>query len=359
MTLRRGGFRWADLPSVLEGLPPAGGRVRGQPEDFVVREVPAYLPSGRGSHFYLHVQKRGLTTRDVVKALAASGIAEARIGVAGLKDKHAVTEQWLSVPWQSHDAAVQALESLEGVTLLETSRHTNKLGTGHLHGNRFDLRVREATAAQVEAAHARFTRLADHGVPNYFGPQRFGRFGGNVEDGLRLLDGEDVSGDHRLKRFFLSAVQSWIFNRVLALRIDQGLFWGLTEGDWARKHETGGTFKVDDPAAEVERVTANEISALIPLHGKKVRVSEGHAGELEMQAFEELGVRWVQLVSRRGDRRMSRVLLADPSFESTEDGYRLSFNLPKGAYATAVLREVTSLPVDEPETQVSPITDSA
>jgi tRNA pseudouridine13 synthase len=299
----------------------------------------------------MHVRKRGLTTRDVVKALVASGIAEARIGVAGLKDKYAVTEQWLSVPWRSSEEAITALESLDGVTVLETSRHTNKLGTGHLHGNRFELQVRDATDAQVEAAEARFTRLADHGVPNYFGPQRFGRFGGNVEDGLKLLEGENVSGDHRLKRFFLSAVQSWIFNRVLALRIEQDLFWALTNGDWARKHETGGTFKVDDPAGETARVAVNEISALIPLHGKKVRVSEGHAGELEMQAFEELGVRWVQLASRRGDRRLTRVLLSDPSFETNQDGYRLSFHLPKGSYATAVLREVTSLPVDEPDAQ--------
>jgi len=348
LTLRRGGFRWADLPSILEDLPASGGTAREEPEDFIVREVPAYEPSGHGSHFYMHIRKRNLTTRDVVKAFVAHGISESRIGVAGLKDKHAVTEQWLSVPWSQHDDARRALEALDGTEILQESRHKNKLGVGHLHGNHFTLRIRDASDAQVKAASERFQALTQRGVPNYFGPQRFGRYGGNVEDGLKLLDGAQVSGDHRLKRFFLSAVQSWLFNRVLALRIEEGLFFGLTDGDWARKHETGGTFKVEDPASEIPRVQHAEISALIPLHGKKVRMSDGHAGELEAQAFGELGVRWAQLATRRGDRRLSRVLLTNPSFEAEENGYTLAFQLPKGSYATAVLREVTSQPVDEP-----------
>lgn len=348
MTRRRGGFRWADLPSTLDGFPPSGGSIREKPEDFIVQEVPAYLPSGHGSHFYMHIRKRNLTTRDVVKAIVAQGINEAKIGVAGLKDKHAVTEQWLSVPWSQSADAIKALDRLEGVDVLDESRHKNKLGIGHLHGNRFTLRIRQASAAQIQTAQDRFQELSRRGVPNYFGPQRFGRFGGNVEDGLKLLEGEHVSGDHRLKRFFLSAVQSWLFNHILALRIQEGLFYSLTDGDWARKHDTGGTFKVEDPNSEKSRVDNGEISALIPLHGKKVRISEGHAGELEAQAFRELGVRWVQLASRRGDRRLSRVLLIDPVFEAAENGYTVAFQLPKGSYATAVLREVTSQPVDEP-----------
>ena len=178
-------FRWSDLPPLTVQLLGSGGRIREALEDFTVEEVPLYLPEGSGSHAYARVEKRGLTTRDLVLTLLRQGLKEQEIGVAGLKDKYAVTTQWLSVP-NRHAAAFAALAELDGVTVLETSRHRNKLGIGHLRGNRFSIRVR---GGDPVAAAAVLEVLQTEGVPNYFGPQRFGRFGTNAVDGLKLIRG--------------------------------------------------------------------------------------------------------------------------------------------------------------------------
>jgi tRNA pseudouridine13 synthase len=341
-------FSWSRLPAVTGDLPGTGGRLRDEPEDFVVREIPAYLPEGRGSHLYLRVRKRGRTTRDLIVALREAGVPDARVGVAGLKDKHAVTEQWLSLPWSAREAAA-ALEALPGVEILETSRHRNKLGVGHLRGNRFEIVLRDVASGALEAARAKIERLRTVGVPNYFGPQRFGRFGRNAVDGLKLLAGETVSGDRRLQRFFVSAVQSWIFNELLADRIRDGLYRTVLAGDWARKHDSGGVFRVEDAEVEAPRAERLEISALLPLHGRKVRVSSGEPGRREEAALAALGLAWTDLTGRHGDRRPSRVVAEDVDVDEVLGGVRLAFTLPKGAYATSLLREVSGRPVDAPQ----------
>lgn len=340
-------FRWSDLPLVTGDLPGTGGVIRTEPDDFQVEELPLYLPEGSGSHLYLRVRKRGLTTRDLVQALVRGGVEESAVGVAGLKDKAAVTTQWLSVP-KRHAAAVAELVALPGVSLLEESTHRNKLGIGHLRGNRFVIRIRDAAPDALEAATAALDALALRGTPNWFGPQRFGRFGGNAYDGLRVLRGERVPGGHRLRRFFVSALQSLVFNAMLAERIGRGWYDTVVLGDWARKHDTGGTFRVDDPAAEAPRAARLEISATLPLYGRKVRVSDGDAGALEEAVLDAYGLRWPQFGSRRGDRRVTRVLLTNVHATPADDGLTVAFDLPKGSYATAVLREVMKVEVDEP-----------
>lgn len=342
-------FTWKELPAATADLAGTGGEARSRPEDFRVTEIPAYLPSGSGSHLYLYVRKRGHTTRDLVTVLRGAGVPDARIGVAGLKDKHAVTEQWLSLPWSMAGAA-DALNELPGVEILDRSRHRNKLGVGHLHGNRFEITLRGAEAGAAKRARAVLKRLAAGGVPNYFGPQRFGRFGRNVADGLRLLAGERVPGDRRLQRFFLASVQSWVFNRLLAERVREGSYATVMIGDWAKKSDTGGVFLVEDES-EAERAARFEIGALIPLHGRKVRISPGEPGRREEAALAQLGLAWRDLVSRRGDRRLARIRVTDPRVEEllgVDQALRVAFTLPKGSYATTVLREVTKTPVDEP-----------
>jgi tRNA pseudouridine13 synthase len=340
-------FRWNDLPLVTGDLPGTGGVIRTEPDDFQVEELPLYLPEGSGSHLYLRVRKRGLTTRDLVQALVRGGAEESAVGVAGLKDKAAVTTQWLSVP-KRHAAAVAELEALAGVSVLERSTHRNKLGLGHLRGNRFVIRIRDVAPDALGAATAALDALVLRGTPNWFGPQRFGRFGGNAYDGLRVLRGERVPGGHRLRRFFVSALQSLVFNAMLAERIRRGWYDTVVLGDWARKHDTGGTFRVDDPAAEAPRAARLEISATLPLYGRKVRVSDGDAGELEEAVLEAFGLRWPQFGSRRGDRRATRVVLANVHAAPSQDALTIAFDLPKGSYATAVLREVMKVDVDEP-----------
>jgi len=343
-------FSWRALPPATAGLPGTGGRIRAAPDDFRVEEVPAYLPQGSGSHLYLLVEKRDLTTRDLVAALVAEGLQESQVGVAGLKDKSAVTVQWLSLP-RRFESAAEALQALPGVRVLERAYHRNKLGIGHLRGNRFVVTVRDVDGGGAEAerrAREVLAALARAGVPNYFGPQRFGRFGTNAVDGLRVLRGERVPGGHRLKRFFVSALQSLIVNELLAERLRRGLFAAVITGDWARKHDTGGVFEVEDGAAETPRAERLEISATLPLYGRRVRVSEGEAGELERGVLARHGLRWSDFGARRGDRRASRVLLEDTELTPFDGALRVAFTLPKGSYATVVLRELMKVDVDAP-----------
>ena len=337
-------FRWSELPPLTAQLPGSGGRIREVLEDFTVEEVPLYLPEGSGSHAYARVEKRGLTTRDLVLALLRQGLKEKEIGVAGLKDKYAVTTQWLSVP-NRHAAALAALAELDGVTVLETSRHRNKLGIGHLRGNRFSVRVR---GGDPVAAAAVLEVLKTAGVPNYFGPQRFGRFGTNAVDGLNLIRGEHVPGGHRLKRFFLSALQSLLFNRMLSVRLERGLYGSVVQGDWAKKRETGGVFVVEDAEGEQPRAERGDISATLPLYGKKVKVSGFDAGVLEAETLAYFGLRWSDFTARKGSRRPSRIFLDDVVLTPKDDGYTLAFTLQKGSFATSVLREVMKVEVDEP-----------
>lgn len=343
-------FRWADLPAVTADLPGTGGTLRAHPDDFAVVERPLYLPSGEGSHAYARVEKVGRTTRDLIVALREAGVPEPNVGVAGLKDKVARTEQWLSVPRRFETEAWAALAATEGVRILETGRHPNKLGIGHLRGNAFTIRLRGVAPDAEARAAAVFARLAAIGAPNYFGPQRFGRFGRNAVDGWRLVHRQEVPGGHRLKRFFVSALQSQLFNRWLAERVIDGTYARVLVGDWARKHDTGGTFEVreEDLDDAVARAGTLAISATLPLYGKKVKPSAGEAGRREAAGLAALGLRWVDLVGRHGDRRLTRVVGLDPTVRRDGDDLVVAFELPKGSYATSVLRELTKVDVDAP-----------
>ncbi|MEM7738338.1 MAG: tRNA pseudouridine(13) synthase TruD [Deinococcota bacterium] len=345
-------FSWQDLPRVSESLdglnlPGTGGRIRSELDDFQVDELPLYEPQGSGSFLYVHVEKRGLTSSDLVKALKQAGVPEKRIGMAGLKDKYAIARQWLSIP-NAQAEALTALETLEGVRILETSRHKNKLGIGHLRGNHFQVRVRGVSTDAVDHARDVLDHLATYGLPNYFGPQRFGRFGNNAIDGFKVARRQEVPGGKRLARFFVASLQSFVFNQLLAERIRAGLYDSVVTGDWAKKHYTGGTFLVEDGELESPRAKRLEISSALPLFGKKVRPSGGDAGVLEQAVLTRYDLRWTDGTMLRGDRRLSRVVLTETSVMPCEDGYIVAFTLPKGSFATSVLREVLDVAVDAP-----------
>lgn len=333
-------FSWDDLPAATADMAGTGGTLRATLEDFRVTELPSYLPSGEGAHAYAYIEKRGLTTQDVVSALARRGVPVNGVGFAGQKDKHAIARQWVSAPAQ-HSEALAALDDVEGVTVLETSLHRNKLGLGHLRANRFSVRVRNPHADWQPAAERVLAQIRLVGLPNYFGPQRFGSFNTNVVDALRLLGGERLPGGRKLHRFYLSALQSHLFNLLLAARMRRGLYAAFIAGDRAQRHDSGGMFVVDDPAAETQRARRLEISAALPLFGRKARLSEGDAGALERDLLAEFGLEHARFRGVQGTRRISRVLPADVALMPRPDGYSVDFTLPKGAYATALLRELT------------------
>ena len=338
-------FTWADLRPLTD-TPRSGGVLRSVPEDFIVDEVPLYLPSGEGEHLYLHVRKTGHTTAHLMRELASQlGLRPQDVAAAGLKDRHAVTTQWLSLPPRAERRLGGF--ALEGVEILSVSRHANRLGMGHLAGNRFTVRVREAPGT-AQLARATLAQLSQLGIPNYFGPQRFGLGGLNAEEGLRVMRGESRLRDPAVRRFLVSSVQSLIFNRFLALRLERGLFAALLPGDMAKKHDTGGVFEVQDAQAESPRAERGEVSATGTLFGRKVRPLTGEAGALEEEALAAFGLTPAAFDSRKGDRRIVRIFAQDASLEAQPDGYSVAFTLPRGSFATSLLRELTGTDVDGP-----------
>jgi tRNA pseudouridine13 synthase len=313
------------------------------PETFVVEELPAYLPAGEGEHTYLWIEKRGLTTLDAAGRLARLFGREARdVGYAGMKDRHATTRQWLSLPGIDPDQAMAA--SLDGVRVLAAARHRNKLRTGHLHGNRFEVVLLELAPGEAESIAAALHALARTGVANRFGRQRFGSAGDNLQTGLAVLRGTRRESDYRRRKLLLSAVQSAVFNRVLDLRAEGGLL-TVRVGDILEKVVSGGQFACTDVAADQARVDAGEIVPTAPLPGSRVREPEPGtpARELERRALSDLGIAPDELaqVGRAlpGTRRpvVVPVTLEEPAVRDEPNGLRLRFSLPPGSYATVVL----------------------
>ena len=344
----------APLPFVTAGLPGSGGRLKASPEDFRVEELPAYLPSGAGPHLYLQVEKRDRTTRDVVRHLArALGVPERDAGYAGLKDRAAVTTQWLSFP-VARDPDPAALAA-PGLRVLAASRHQNKLRPGHARGNAFTVAVRGGDLGRARAC---AEALAAAGLPNFFGPQRFGQDGANAALGRALLSPEPgpearrAARDRFTRRFALSALQSALFNRWLAERLADGLFAAALAGDALKKLDTGGVFTCEDPAVDTARVAAFEVSPAGPMFGHKLRLAGGEPGAREARLLAAEGLRLEDFErgggEAEGTRRAARLRVA-PALSPLADGYQAAFELPRGAYATVVMRELMKEEADLPE----------
>lgn len=332
------------LPYLTQDVPPAGGTLRRTPEDFQVDEVPAYLPGGEGEHLFLHVRKRELSTPNLARRLArALQLDEREVSWAGLKDRHAVTTQWLSVPARV-EAAVAGLQ-VPGMELLEAKRHGNKLKNGHLRGNRFTLWLRDV--ADPGAARASFERLCAEGVPNYFGEQRFGLKDDNAEAGKALLRGERLPRRPSAfeRKLYLSAYQSLLFNRALAARLAAGTFARALAGDVLRKTETGGLFVCEAPEVDQPRMDGRELSAAGPIFGPKMPRAAGAVAEFETGLLSAEGMTLEDFKRGRdeteGGRRPYRIFLGEPVLEQEGNALRLAFGLPRGAYATVVVRELT------------------
>jgi len=331
--------RW---PALL-GPPDARARIRASCADFRVEEIPAYPPCGRGEHLLVEAEKTDLTTDQLVRALARHAeLRPAEIGTAGLKDRRAVTRQWLSLPARAA-AAIDTFDQA-GVRLLRAERHTNKLKTGHLRGNRFGLRLRELSAAHRSAVVHRAQRLAVTGVPNYFGPQRFGRGGDNEAEGRAVLRGQGRRHDRRGLRFVLNAVQSGLFNDLLALRIRREVFDEALAGDLLIKADSGGRFICREPAVDQARAERLEVHPSGPMFGPRMRWPEGDPAAMERQVLADSGLsdadwrRFAKLTP--GTRRSLRFALVDLRCEEEDGDLWLRFTLPAGAYATAVLGEL-------------------
>jgi len=364
-------------PPRAHGAPLCLGRLRTEPEDFVVEEQLGFEPAGAGQHVLLKVRKRDANTQWVARELArVCGCRPNDVGYAGLKDRRAVATQWFTVP-QSPLSAEDWLGVRSGeFEVLEAHRHSRKLPRGALAGNRFVIRVR-ATSIDEDSLASRLAVIGTRGVPNYFGPQRFGRAGAN----LRRM-GEDLRVLRQPERgFILSAARSLMFNAVLAERVRDGTWEHLEPGDLANLDGRASHFRVEAADETLsQRSTQLDIHPTGPLWGRGAPPSGGRVLELEQRVAAGLGAA-CDLVERAGmdqERRSLRLAVRDLRWRresesrdlaspepalapksrepdpcqagpSGGDSIILEFRLTRGAYATTVLREIFALDADYDE----------
>lgn len=398
-----------DLPYLTSDFRGIDGAVKQRDEDFFVQEIPLYEPVGQGEHVYCEIEKIGLSTFDAVDALGRALNVDPRdIGYAGMKDAHAVTRQIFSIFGTTESAVMDA--KIEGISVKWAARHRNKLRLGHLKANRFAIKIREVDPTDVVRLPPVLRVLQERGMPNYFGEQRFGRRGNNHLLGAALIRGDDdavlklllgtpdrglddprqraareafdrgelepaqrlwprSSGmerrilarriktgragpavravEQRLRRLWVSALQSELFNRVVAARIaslDQ-----LMNGDLAEKHNNGAVFLVEDAAAEQARCSAFEISPTGPLVGYRMTLPGAEPLRIEREIFEQFALKPenFRVEGRhkvKGARRALRVRPQEVDLAAGVDDHgphiTVAFTLPAGSFATVLLREL-------------------
>lgn len=334
----------SELPFITPDLPGTGGEIKIEPDHFIVEEVSLYEPSGAGDHLYVRITRSGKTTQQVVTDLAeALGIEAKGIGYAGMKDRQARTTQVFSLPYVRAEQLNGCVDTLD-LEVHWAIPHNKKLRPGHLLGNRFTITVIDPTAADAPArAQAIAAALRERGLPNYFGAQRFGNYGDNAEQGLAILTGQRRRPRAKwLHKLLMSAYQSQLFNEYLALRMERSLFDRILSGDLAKKTDTGGMFVVEDVETDQQRFDNGEITFTGPLFGYKMRQPEGDAAVLEAEILSACPVTPEQWRRNRveGNRRPGRLFLESIAIEPHPQGFTLEFYLPKGAYATILLREI-------------------
>lgn len=398
-----------DLPYLTTSFPGIGGTIKQRPEDFFVQEIPLYEPSGEGEHVYCEIQKVGIPTFEAIERIArALRISSRDIGYAGLKDAQAVTRQVFSI-WGTGEEAVMNLR-LPDMQVLWARRHGNKLRLGHLAGNRFAIKIREVNPTDVVKLPPVIKMLETRGMPNYFGEQRFGRrennhllgaamIRGDDEGALKLLLGDPHPGDddpqthaaraafdegelkksmklwprrcgmerrllarfnktqkasaairsidQKLRRLFVSALQSAMFNQVVAERINS--IDKLVDGEVAWKHDSGACFTVPVASVEQPRCDAFEISPSGPLIGYRMTLPQGEAMQIEQKAFDHFSLKPADFrragqFKINGARRPLRVQPRDVELAAGVDEHgghiTVAFTLPTGSYATMLLREL-------------------
>jgi tRNA pseudouridine13 synthase len=345
--------RAALAPPRAHGVPLSKAEIKTEPGDFRVEEQLSFVPSGEGPHWLLRVEKRAANTRWVAAELARlAGLPAAEVGYAGLKDRHAITVQWFSVPARHKSQEFWQALSTEEFRVLEAHANLRKLKRGALSGNRFRIRLRKVAwlRGQLEA---KLAALRAHGVPNYFGPQRFGREGRNLDRVADWLE-RGVKPPGRTERgFTLSAARALIFNAVLARRVESASWGALQSGDLASLDGSGSHFPVTAVDDELSRrIEAFDIHPSGPLWGRGQPQTEGRVRELELEVAREFGP-VTELLASEGleqERRPLRCAVRDlrveadaETHEAEERTLTLSFSLGRGQFATAVLREIAEL----------------
>lgn len=347
MTVPEHWRRAALAPPRAWGAPLGSGVLRTTPEDFVVDEILGFAAAGEGPHALLRVRKRGANTEWVARELArAAGCKPFDVGFAGLKDRHAVTTQHFTVPRGKREAAEFLGLAGEGFEVIEAAPHQRKLPRGALEGNRFVIVVRELSC-EPALVRERVERIAASGVPNYFGPQRFGRDAGNLQGVFAAAEALAAGTRGRSRRpdqgFILSAARSLLFNAVLARRVAEDTWHRLLAGDVANLDGRGSVFAVEAPDGTLEqRCATQQIHPTGPLPGAGQPLTGDAIRALEEQVTAEFPEALALIASERmnAERRALRIRVRDFEYDYAPGALTLRFALDAGSFATTVLREI-------------------
>jgi len=337
-------------------------RFKQTPRDFVVEEIPLYEFSGEGEHMILFVRKKNLSTPEMIGIFARFlGIKNRDIGYAGLKDKHAMTKQYISIN-KLHEEALKTFEH-EGIKILSQVRHNNKIKIGHLRGNRFYIKLKKVNPTSAMKLDEALKNISKYGIPNYFGYQRFGNDGDNHIIGEKIAKGEKRERNPRVKKLLINSYQSHLFNMWLSRRLEINTLvssfdakeletllnmpmaeikklkaqkhpFKVLIGDIMEHYPHGRLFDFDGSDEDLQRFNDREISVTGMLCGGKVKMSSATAGEIEKEYDDE--------INADGARRYAWVYPTDVEgrFNQIEAQYELNFTLPKGSYATVLIEEL-------------------
>ena len=322
------------------GAPSGTGKIRCRPEDFVVEELLGFEASGNGEHVFLYLQKTGKNTEYVARELAKfAGVKANDVGYAGLKDRHGVTSQWFSV-WLPGKAEPDWTAFANG-KVLQAVRHARKLKRGVLAGNRFRIVIRELRADQAKISE-QLELIKRHGLPNYYGEQRFGHEGKNVAKALAMFGGMKVRREQR--SIYLSAARSYLFNQILSERVRAKTWDRAIDGDIYQFEGSKSCFKSVQPDEDItRRLEELAIHPCGALWGKGEPEVSAQALEVQQKAVEANKELAAGLIASglKLDRRALRVKLKELAWTFSDgDRLNLEFTLPAGSYATALLREI-------------------
>ncbi|NNC77863.1 MAG: tRNA pseudouridine(13) synthase TruD [Woeseiaceae bacterium] len=325
------------------GRPLLNAEIRRSPDDFQVTEELGFAPSGDGEHDVLWVRKSGANTQWVARQLARhAGVHERDVGYCGLKDRHAVTLQWFSARRPNRDGTRWDTFAAEGVEIVDVQRNARKLRRGAHSGNRFRVALRADAIEQLqESMQERASHISATGIPNYFGEQRFGRNGQNLDLAEQVFAGKRVRRE--LRGFAISAARAFLFNAILSDRVAASNWNHLLRGERANLDGTGSVFSVDELTADLHaRCDEQDIHPTGTLWGDGAPKSTLEVAELEQAVVKKFPMLADGLCAARidADSRPLRARVADFSVSTNAGAIWLEFRLAKGAYATAVLREI-------------------
>lgn len=330
--------------------------------DFVVEEVPLYEFSGEGEHLILHVRKKNLSTFELIGILCKYlGIKNKEIGYAGLKDKHAMTKQYISLH-KKHEEALERFEHPE-IKILSKTYHNNKIRIGHLKGNRFFIRLKKVNPTAAQKIDEVLKQIDIFGMPNFFGYQRFGNDGDNHIVGEKIAKGEKKERNVKIRKLLISAYQSHLFNLWLSRRLEinslvnsfdasqlEGILniskeeighlqaqkhpFKILNGDILEHYPHGRLFEFDGSLEDVKRFESRDVSVSGLLCGKKAKIAANFARVVEKDFDEE--------ILADGARRYAWIFPSDIEgrFKDVDAHYELNFTLPKGSYATVLIEEI-------------------